>query len=132
MRRCTSLASVIVTLLLSGCGFGDAPIDGLDCPSDERTETTVEAGSARGHARAADAEIERSDLWKFLDIRRSAWQLIDDVDGEPDNGLAPSGALVSRTGSSQYLAYVDGQAVLRVNVEPIGQGRYFVAEYTTC
>ena len=110
------------------------PHDGLDCPSNTtRGSTTSDylAGTSSEHARSPDDEIERSDLWSFYDIPRSAWHLVAG-DSTPDNGIARVEPLVETTDErAEYLVYVNGSGVLRATVEPFDD-RYVVAGWTTC
>jgi hypothetical protein len=109
------------------------PDDGLDCPSNTRGSTTSDyaAGTSSAHARSPDDEIERSDLWSFYDIPRSAWHLVAG-DITPENGIVRVEPLVETNEErAEYVVYVDGSGVLRATVVPFDD-RYVLAGWTTC
>lgn len=88
-------------------------------------------GEMEGHAGSPDAEIQRSDVWSFYDIPKSAWHLEPGID-TPQNGIIRVEPLdATPWDRAEYLVYVNGSGVLRATVEPLGD-RYVVSGVTTC
>jgi hypothetical protein len=97
------------------------PWRGFDCRTNQHGHVTTHPSTEMAEdARSPDEAIEQSDLWSFYDIPKRTRVVVPGKD-PPANGIVRVEPLSEwREEDAEYLVYVNGRAILRPTVVPVG------------